>query len=278
MYPIHLLSQIIFAPAVPLFFMISGYLFFWDIEIYDIPKYKHKISRRIKTLLIPYLIWNMLYLIPLMTANFLKDKDYSLWLLIENLWVCPDQSDRIPQMILATPVDPPLWFIRDLMVCMAISPLIWIVLKNKWSLVVTLITLSFLYFSSIPVQYPFPGFSVISILFFSIGSAISIHKTKISLYLDGKICAYMVTIIFVILSAVELTQIDYLIIHGQLGVEVKIVQDDFLHKMVQLFGCFAFISLAYRIVNNVNVSNIKMGGHFVFLQFTGFYSKSLEEP
>ena len=43
--------------AVPLFFIISGATFFRD---YDSSKYKQKIKKRIRTLVIPYLIWNTL--------------------------------------------------------------------------------------------------------------------------------------------------------------------------------------------------------------------------
>ena len=44
--------------CVPFFFMISGYLFF---RTYEQAKAKEKIVSRARTLLIPYLIWNIIY-------------------------------------------------------------------------------------------------------------------------------------------------------------------------------------------------------------------------
>lgn len=48
--------------AVPTFFVISGYLFFQGFGIWDWRLYRSKINKRIYTLLIPYLVWNSLYI------------------------------------------------------------------------------------------------------------------------------------------------------------------------------------------------------------------------
>lgn len=50
--------------CVPFFFMISGYLFF---RTYKSSKWKAKIRSRAKSLLIPYLIWNVFYAIVMIT-------------------------------------------------------------------------------------------------------------------------------------------------------------------------------------------------------------------
>lgn len=69
-YPIILFCKIIFDPAVPLFFLISGLLFFWNVDSFSKNEYKRKIKKRIKTLLLPYLVWNLIYDIP-ETSNYL---------------------------------------------------------------------------------------------------------------------------------------------------------------------------------------------------------------
>lgn len=46
--------------AVPLFYMISSYLFYRN---YDSSQISKKYQRRIKSILIPYFVWNVLYLI-----------------------------------------------------------------------------------------------------------------------------------------------------------------------------------------------------------------------
>lgn len=48
--------------AVPTFFCISGFLFFRKIKEWDWIIYGQKIKRRINSLLIPYICWNLLSL------------------------------------------------------------------------------------------------------------------------------------------------------------------------------------------------------------------------
>ena len=54
-----LVSQGVARVAVPLFFLIAGFLFFagseWSVEVYLL-----KLRRRVKTLLVPYVLWNFL--------------------------------------------------------------------------------------------------------------------------------------------------------------------------------------------------------------------------
>lgn len=50
--------------CVPFFFMISGYLFF---RTYQSNKWRDKLESRAKTLLVPYVVWNVLYAIIMIT-------------------------------------------------------------------------------------------------------------------------------------------------------------------------------------------------------------------
>jgi peptidoglycan/LPS O-acetylase OafA/YrhL len=54
----HVIAQI----AVPTFFLISGFLFFSHFGDGGSRVWKRKISNRIKTLLVPYLLWILLYI------------------------------------------------------------------------------------------------------------------------------------------------------------------------------------------------------------------------
>ena len=61
-YPIYkliadLFSQVLARTAVPLFFLISGYLFFYK-SSFSWPMYGSKLRKRAQTLLLPYLFWN----------------------------------------------------------------------------------------------------------------------------------------------------------------------------------------------------------------------------
>ena len=53
-----LLSHVLTHIAVPTFYLISGFLFFINFQKWSWEGYKKKLSSRIKTLLVPYLLWN----------------------------------------------------------------------------------------------------------------------------------------------------------------------------------------------------------------------------
>lgn len=52
------MCHVISRAAVPTFFLISGYYFFYKIKDFTFDTYKDKLKKRIKTILIPYLLWN----------------------------------------------------------------------------------------------------------------------------------------------------------------------------------------------------------------------------
>ena len=57
------ISKVLTHVCVPTFYFISGFLFFKGLEIWDNSLYVAKIKRRVKSLLLPYLIWNTIYII-----------------------------------------------------------------------------------------------------------------------------------------------------------------------------------------------------------------------
>lgn len=62
----------------------------------------------------------------------------------------------------SAPIDGPLWFVRDLIVCVIFAPIIYIFL-NKYALSVLLVLLI------LNVWIPIEGFSIISVFFFLVG-------------------------------------------------------------------------------------------------------------
>lgn len=54
-----LLGKTITPAAVSIFFVISGYLYFANIKYFNKGTYAIKTKKRVKTLLIPYLLWNL---------------------------------------------------------------------------------------------------------------------------------------------------------------------------------------------------------------------------
>lgn len=173
-----LISQTLVKVAMPVFFIMSGYLFFrtnqgdrsCDSELNHgsvplIRLYQQKILRRFKTLLIPYLIWNLLMVIKLKTFSW--DFFWSYW--------CPagvqiDWFGR--EQLMTAPANMPLWFLRDLMVVSLLTPIIYILIRKLGFWLMGLLTI--LYLSGV---YAFIlGLSAYAIYFFTFGAFLSIRK------------------------------------------------------------------------------------------------------
>ena len=163
-----LVSQTMVKVAVPVFFIMSGYLFFANVEKWSLKVYKSKILRRMKTLLIPYLIWNLLMAVKLKTFS---------WSIFWVFW-CPAgiQTDWLGQeQWMTAPANMPLWFLRDLMVVSLFTPIIFILVRKFGSWLMALLTI--LYLSGICAFIS--GLSVYAFYFFVFGAFFSIRGTDL---------------------------------------------------------------------------------------------------
>lgn len=167
----YLFSQIITHIAVPLFFFISGFLFYYKTSDFSLPTYATKLKTRAIRLLIPYLIWNILFILSRNLPAIISHNSttqiigegYSITAWISAFW-CYNATK--------SPVSYQLWFIRDLMVVVLFTPLIfW--LTKKLSYLLPLI-LGILWITQASLQIV--GFSTEAFFFFSVGSFFSIKK------------------------------------------------------------------------------------------------------
>lgn len=171
---IEILAQI----AVPLFFLISGFLFFIKVDKFTFDVYLTKIKKRIHSLLIPYMFWNAIFILCYFLGQlFLKDYllgqrkpflDYSIQEWILSFW----NFDGIKYDL---PINGPMWFIRDLIVVVILSPLIYSVLKYLRHY--SIIFLGFFWFLNI--WFHIPGFSITALFFFSTGAYLGLYKKNL---------------------------------------------------------------------------------------------------
>ena len=156
--------------AVPTFFLISGFLFYQHLQEWNWNVWKGKILRRVHTLVIPYLIWNIIrYLFNIITTGYhvYHHEGFQavcLWLK-ENtqplmFWVM--YGPTYP-----APIHVPFWFIRDLIVMVVLTPFFYPLIKNKAvrRCLLGLLLVCYL-LNLIP---PMPGISIESLLFFNLG-------------------------------------------------------------------------------------------------------------
>lgn len=111
--------------AVPLFFLISGYLYFlgfsWSLE-----NFKMKVASRYKTLMLPFLFWNILTLILIALGQILPvTKDYfsndSAQIASFSIYEYVNAIFGLTR----APISYQFWFIRDLMLLFLLTPIIY---------------------------------------------------------------------------------------------------------------------------------------------------------
>lgn len=110
--------------AVPLFFFLSSFLFFkdfaWDLLV---PKWK----RRVKTLLLPYLLWNTIYF-----ALFTVLPRLPFFSGLINSVPVPITMSEVFQSIFLHKYSGFLWFIKSLILLTTCAPVFYIAFSKRW--------------------------------------------------------------------------------------------------------------------------------------------------
>lgn len=171
--------------SVPIFLLISGYLFFRE-GSHELTKelWISKFKKRIFSLLVPYLLWDFIgYIIYAIKVGFdFEDFFHSFWVI------------DIPGRSGSSPIDGPLWYVRNLMIVVVISPIISYMMKyTKWYLI---LIMTILWIIQIP---PFNKGIGIAFYFFSLGGYLRMfdyHVENLQRYTKYLIIAYPIYVIF----------------------------------------------------------------------------------
>lgn len=151
--------------AVPLFFLISGMLFFRD-YMHTKSWYYKKIISRTRTLLMPYLLWNTLNFIVFFIAQVLPytKKFFDDNLIMEMTFI------KIFTILLWKPYCGQFWFVRDLYIYVLFAALLSIVIRRIPRVLFPLLIALWLMSISMSLE---------GLLFFCVGAAISIYNWKL---------------------------------------------------------------------------------------------------
>jgi surface polysaccharide O-acyltransferase-like enzyme len=239
--------------AVPLFFFISGFLFFQKFK-FEYAVIKEKLSKRFFSLFIPYLLWSILVFLfyyalqslPFMVKYFNNE-------LITNL-----SLREILGKILLNPIPYQLWFLRDLMFLVLLSPIIYLFIKNLK--IVFLLILLLIWFNGIRLFV----ISNEAVLFFSIGAYFQLKSVSLQTYVPTKyvigitslwIGSILFRLILLTYSSSSFFENLYLlklsIILGIFSVWFlydKVIKEEFLPKLAQwkIFGFSFFLYLVHE--------------------------------
>lgn len=118
--------------AVPMFYIISGYLFFINTEYKGIKSIFVKQKRRVRTLLIPYVCANIVSIIFYSVLKFCCVWVPMLYNVINTNLLDKVQGNifyRIYYYMWEGPIAFHMWFVRDLMIIILFTPIIYYVLR-----------------------------------------------------------------------------------------------------------------------------------------------------
>lgn len=201
--------------AVPAFFLISGYLFFKKLEQWDWSVWKRKIRSRLKTLVVPYFLWVTLYVlynsgiyltigaiiingrpISLLTDWFSESGGFHLFW-DSQVW----GEDRLNWLggIAPHATGPklvPLWFLRDLMVVVALTPLIYWTIKKMKIGVIFILGAAYL----TGLWLDLHGLSITAVFYFSTGAYLSIKGHDISVFYKHHNLLYAICVCLLIIN------------------------------------------------------------------------------
>ncbi len=130
--------------CVPMYFVISGFLMFQNVDKLDWTTYKSKLKSRFRSLVVPYLLWNIIGAIVFLAKVYLfgypgfevvKNGSFHVLEFIRGFWNVEGTG--------GSPFDFPLWFIRDLIILVLLSPILYIIAKRTYLLIALLLCVMF---------------------------------------------------------------------------------------------------------------------------------------
>lgn len=172
--------------AVPMFFLISGFLFFKSYEN-SVVGYKKKVLKRCYSILTPYVLWSFISAVFILFLTYIE--------LTKNLPIVLEHPVEKTTDFLATFINPPafqLWYLQQILIFTAIAPLIYALVKYTKGYILILFGLYWLSDYSIIINSQ-------ALFFFSVGAAFSIFdKSKNVAKHTNKLQALIVTLIWIL--------------------------------------------------------------------------------
>ena len=211
----YLFAQILTRVSVPLFFMFSGFLFFYKTKEFTFHVYISKIKKRVRTLLVPYLFWNILFIVFYNLVGFLlpgatesiigEGYAFNDWLAL--LW---DRDNT------TYPISYQFWFIRDLMVVVLFTPFIyWLNKKLDYllSLFLGLLWMAGWWFNVV-------GPGIDALFFFTLGAYFSISN-KSFVDVVKPYYVFLITLYFVlVITTFTVKSFDWVVYFKRLSIMV----------------------------------------------------------
>ena len=233
--------------AVPLFFTISGYLFFLGAKG-NLAGFGDKIRKRFKTLFIPFLFWSLWSLLLCYLFQLLPPPR----IFFANQLVRDYTTTKLLSTIFIHPIAYQLWFLRDLMIMVLLSPLIfWVVQRLKF-LPLFLLMLSWFYNANLLL------IANEALFFFAFGASLALHQTDILLKQVGSRITLFASVSWVGLIVAKMSLVYFN--HPQNTVVFILV-----HKLGILFGMLALWGIYDQVLQYKKEGLLKLAAYSFFI-------------
>lgn len=235
---IYFFSNVLPRIGVPLFFIISGFLFFYR-KNFDWMVYKQKLQTRVRTLLLPFFLWNIIAILIVVFTKLLfllsvfpgADRTYIL-LSPERLFYTffanyKNEGIFVESIVEETitkashvpyPIDAPMWYVRDLIVMVILAPILYWLIKKTGIWFITILGIMWLFMSLLPIiEEGYLSLLIPAAFFFSCGAYFSINRMN---FIDKirKIKYIPLLYIFLAITDVFTKQTDWNIYIHKIGI------------------------------------------------------------
>jgi hypothetical protein len=171
-----LISHILSRLAVSCFFLFSGYFFFLASADLSPQVYVNQLKKRCRTLLLPYGLWNALFVLVVLLKFYLfssmgKPADELYLRLQAAAWY---------EILWTGPFLFPLWYLRDLICMTILTPVFYLIFK--YTRIFGLLVLLLLYL--LCYELGLPGLSTTAFLFFGAGAYFGIYGRDLMQYAE----------------------------------------------------------------------------------------------
>ncbi len=248
-----------FFSAVPLLSMVSGWLYFTFDDAQAAGALRERITRRLGSLYLPLVFWNALYLfLAVLLLAFWPGSPVLGEFNIDPLESRPARFFNAVFAITHHPIAFQFWFVRDLLVTVLISPLLWFALRHAPYIGAAALGLSWLAGNDLGIF-----FRADVALFFYLGGLVRMRRLPLEIGPRAGTILLMIYIVLVALRAMAPAFMDITPNRPELL--------DVATRAMRLIGVLACWSVVCRLAATASGRNIaRYGGLSFFLFATHF--------
>ena len=229
---------------IPIFFFISSYLFFLNFKVNEklnLKIFKDKIVKRLSTLGIPYLFWCtfwfvfmcFLQVIPQLSSFFPTLLfDLSPWKQFWNLYL--------------EPINYPFWFIRELLLYVIITPILYLMVKYLKLYILLLFFLISIFKMSLFTVFEIDIYRYHMLVYYMLGIYCAINKVNLTINLKLPLLIFLLFLGFSLCA---------LLIYFDLNYQINLWYVNLISNITTIVGVISFWSLYDHLNNRFHFKN-----------------------